>query len=151
MKKTDRVPFDLAGTSLTGMEHSESVELLKQALGITGKYDGWYNKFDERILKRLDIAFTGMYWDICNPPLKDASIDDLDKYPWPKAENINPMQIDEYKAQAKKLFTETVYVVCAEHPVFGIPELGCWMCGFDDFLLKNIIEKNHPHIKGDFS
>jgi uroporphyrinogen decarboxylase len=171
-KPVDRVPFDLAGTSLTGMEHPESVEKLRQFLGITGSYDGWYRKFDERILKHLDIdvrrvgdilspasplagqksdyentdcwgitrVYTGMYWDIKNPPLKGATIEDLDKYPWPQAENIDMNLIDEFREQAKKLYYETDYVVCAEHPVFGVLEMGCWMCGFDDFLLRMALE-----------
>ena len=41
----------------------------------------------------------------------------------------------------KKLYEETDYVICAEHPVYGIFELGCWMCSFDDFLLKMAIDK----------
>lgn len=171
-RPVDRVPFDLAGTSLTGMEHGESIEKLKQLLGYTGKYMGWYQKFDERILKYLDIdirrvgniispenelsgrrseyeytdcwgitrVFTGMYWDIKNPPLKNACTEDLDRYPWPQAERINMKQIDEFREQARKLYNETDYVVCAEHPVYGILELGCWMCGFDEFLLKMALD-----------
>ena len=34
------------------------------------------------------------------------------------------------------MWEETDYVVVAEHPVYGVFELGCWMCGFDDFLLR---------------
>lgn len=168
----DRVPFDLAGTSLTGMEHAESIDKLRQYLGFTDKYDGWYQKFDERILKYLDIdirrvgdilspesplskqvseteftdswgitrVFTGMYWDIKSPPLRGATLEDLDKYPWPQADRINMIQIEEFREQARKLYNETDYVVCAEHPVFGVLELGCWMCGFDEFLLKMALE-----------
>lgn len=171
-RPVDRVPFDLAGTSLTGMEHNESVEKLRQFLGFTNTYDGWYRKFDERILMYLDIdirrvgdilepesklaykisdneytdcwgiprVFTGLYWDIKNPPLKGATMKDLEKYPWPKAENIDLKKIDGYREQAKRLYNETDYVVCAEHPVYGVMELGCWMCGFDDFLLKMALE-----------
>lgn len=171
-RPVDRVPFDLAGTSLTGMEYMESIDRLRKFLGLSGKYEGWYRKFDERILKYLDIdirrvgdilspespracqtseceatdcwgitrVFTGLYWDIKNPPLKGADIDDLDRYPWPQAEKIDMKQMDEYREQAKKLYSETDYVVCAEHPVYGVMELGCWMCGFDEFLLKMAIE-----------
>ncbi|MDO8685828.1 MAG: uroporphyrinogen decarboxylase family protein [Clostridiales bacterium] len=170
--EVDRVPFDLAGTSLTGMEHPDAIEKIRLFLGFTEKYDGEYQKFDERILKYLDIdfrrvgdilspeshlacqisenefidcwgitrVFTGLYWDIKKPPLKGASIADLDKYPWPQAEKIDMNQIDMYREQAKKLYKETDYVVCAEHPVFGVLELGCWMCGFDDFLLRMTLE-----------
>ncbi len=40
------------------------------------------------------------------------------------------------------MFEETDYIICAEHPVYGIFELGCWMCGFDDFLLKMAIDED---------
>ena len=171
-KEADRVPFDLCGTSLTGIDHPDTVNKLRQILGISDKYDGWYQKFDERILKYLDIdirrvgdilepensmtrmlsatesidcwgvkrVFTGLYWDIKDPPLKGATIEDLDKYPWPNPDMINIKQIENYRDQAKKLYLETNYVVCAEHPVYGILELGCWMCGFDEFLLKMALE-----------
>lgn len=32
------------------------------------------------------------------------------------------------------------YVICGEHPVYGIFELGCWMCGFEDFLMKSVLD-----------
>ena len=35
-----------------------------------------------------------------------------------------------------KLYKEKEYVVIGEHPVFGILELGCWMCGYDDFMIR---------------
>jgi len=171
-KPVDRVPFDLAGTSLTGMEHKESIDKLREYLGFTRPYDGWYEKFDERILKYLDIdirrvgdilepesplsgwidentfvdcwgikrVFTGLYWDIQDPPLKGADLDDLKRYPWPDPNQIDMKRIEAYREQAKRLYLETDYVVCAEHPVYGVLELGCWMCGFDDFLLKMALE-----------
>jgi uroporphyrinogen decarboxylase len=81
-----------------------------------------------------------LYWEIISSPLKGASIDDLEKYPWPKVENIDMKQIDEFRELAKRLYNETDYVVGADHPVYGIFELGCWMCGFDDFLLKMALD-----------
>ncbi len=88
-------------------------------------------------VKRL---FTGLYCDIIESPLKGASIEDLERFPWPQAEKIDRKQVDEFREQAKKLYNETEYVVCAEHPVFGVLELGCWMCGFDEFFLKMAME-----------
>ncbi|HHV98431.1 MAG TPA: methyltransferase [Clostridiaceae bacterium] len=84
--------------------------------------------------------YTGMYWDVIEEPLKGATVDDLEKYQWPDPESVDMNEIEEYARQAKKLYEETDYVICAEHPVYGIFELGCWMCGFDDFLLKMAIE-----------
>lgn len=171
-KEIDRVPLDLCGTSLTGIEHKVTFERLKEFLGIEGRYDGWYDKCDERILKHLDTdfrwvgeilepqnnfhgmtsqnelidcwgvkrVFTGLYWDIKEYPLKGAKVDDLDKYPWPRADAVDMKKIEEFREMAKKLYNETDYVVCAEHPTFGILELGCWMCGYDEFLYKMAAE-----------
>lgn len=168
----DRVPFDLAGTVMSSIEHSSSIDQLRQYLGISGPYDGWYDKFDERILECLDIdfrragdmlfpdhpsavnrggreytdcwgitrVFTGLYWDIKAPPLKGTSIEDLKRYPWPDPGKIDRTQLKRYRYQAERLYKETDYVVGAEHPVFGILELGCWMCGFDEFLLKMALD-----------
>lgn len=171
-RPVDRVPFDLAGTALTGLTHTETQDALRSFLGIGAKYDGWYRKFDERILQRFDIdfrrvggilepasplskaisntehtdcwgvtrVFTGTYWDIKHSPLKGADIGDLDRFPWPRAADIDTAKIIAFKEQARRLYEETEYVVCGEHPVLGILELGCWMCGFDDFLLKMALE-----------
>ena len=170
-KEVDRVTFDLAGTPHTEVSDKVAKDLRK-LLGFSESYDGWYQKFDERILKYFDIdirrvgnllepkspllskrseteytncwgityVFTGMYWDIKKSPLRGASIEDLDEFPWPRAEDIDMKEIDEAREQAKKLYNETNYIVCAEHPVFGVLELGCWMCGFDDFLLRMAME-----------
>ena len=171
-ERVDRPPMDLAGTSLNAIEDEHSVRLLAECLGFHEPYDGWYKKFDERILKRLDIdfrragdilspasplarnisavrrvdcwgverAYTGRYWDIVDPPLRGAETEDLENYPWPKASDIDKTQIAEIARQAKHLYEETDYVICGEHPVFGVFELGCWMCGFDDFLLKMALD-----------
>lgn len=171
-RKVDRAPFDLAGTSLTGVTHGHTQEALRQHLGIEGEPDHGYSKFDERILKRLDIdfrrvgdildpsspltqkisdveyidcwgitrVFTGTYWDIKRHPLKGADVGDLKKFRWPRACDIDLGQVESFREQARRLYEDTDYVVCAEHPVFGVLELGCWMCGFDDFLLKMALD-----------
>ena len=56
-KPVDRVPFDLAGTSLSGVEDPGLAAQIGQLLGIRGDYSGAYKKFDERILEALDIDF----------------------------------------------------------------------------------------------
>jgi uroporphyrinogen decarboxylase len=97
---------------------------------------------DEWGIKRV---YTGMYWDIAEYPLKGGSVEDIENYRWPVPESIDKDEIDEYARQAKRLYNNTDYVICAEHPVYGIFELGCWMCGFDDFLLKMAIAEEFVH------
>jgi uroporphyrinogen decarboxylase len=52
--------------------------------------------------------------------------------------------LEKWEEQAKKLKTEK-YVIVAEHPVFGILELGCWMCGYDDFLIRLATDLDFVH------
>lgn len=93
---------------------------------------------DEWGIKR---KFTGMYWDIAEYPLKGATADDLDDFKWPNPESIDFSLIEEYARTARDLYENTDYIICGEHPVYGIFEIGCWMCGFDDFLIKMAIDE----------
>jgi len=95
---------------------------------------------DEWGIKR---KFTGMYWDIVEYPLKGTTIDDLDDFKWPNPESINFSLIENYAQTARNLYENTDYVICGEHPVYGIFEIGCWMCGFDDFLIKMAIDEDY--------
>jgi uroporphyrinogen decarboxylase len=92
---------------------------------------------DEWGIRRV---YTGLYWEQVSYPLKDSTIEDLDKFRWPDPDSIDPKEIEQSAIEAKKLFEDTDYVICAEHPIYGVFELGCWMCGFDDFLLRMIMD-----------
>ena len=93
---------------------------------------------DEWGIKR---KFTGMYWDIVENPLKNATCADLDRYQWPDADSIDPAEIAAHVRCARELKQAGEYVICAEHPVYGVFELGCWLCGFDDFLTRLFIDE----------
>lgn len=166
-QKADRIPLDLAGTSLTNIDSGVS-DRLRELLGFCGKPQEINNGMDERVLKALEVdfrrvgslvgsgerpvrgradrqvdmwgverAWTGQYWDIIKSPLKGATIEDLKAFPWPEPEQwFSEKQLLGYREDARRLWQETDTVVVAEHPVFGVLELGCWMCGFDDFLLR---------------
>ncbi len=84
--------------------------------------------------------FTGMYWEFVSAPLKDADASDLDDYDFPDPESIDENELDRIEKEAKDLYENTDYVICGEHPVYGIFELGCWLCGFDDYLIKMAID-----------
>jgi uroporphyrinogen decarboxylase len=92
---------------------------------------------DEWGIRRI---YTGLYWEQVDYPLKGATVDDLKKFKWPDPESVDIKEIEQCTIEAKRLFEETDYIICAEHPVYGVFELGCWMCGFDDFLVKMITD-----------
>lgn len=89
--------------------------------------------------------FTGLYWDAVNTPLKDATLEELEAYPFPDPDSIDEREIEFHARRAKELYENTDYIVCAEHPVYGVFELGCWLCGFDDFLYRLLAEPEFVH------
>ena len=89
--------------------------------------------------------FTGLYWENVSTPLKGATLAELNAYPFPDPDSIDQREIDACAAQAKDLYENTDYVICAEHPVYGIFELGCWLCGFEDFLYRMALDEEWVH------
>lgn len=84
--------------------------------------------------------FDGTYWNAVERPLEGADCEDLDHYRFPNPDSLDETQLEGIAAEARRLFEEDEYVICAEHPVYGVFELGCWLCGFEDFLVKVMIE-----------
>lgn len=84
--------------------------------------------------------FTGLYWDIVESPLRNATMEDLKRYPWPDGDDIDEELLAAYVSEAKSLWQNTDYILCAEHPVYGVFEMGCWLFGFDTFLMKMALE-----------
>lgn len=77
----------------------------------------------------------GGYRDIVNSPLQGATREDLRNFGWPEP-RIDEALLARWEAEARALHAEGRYVVLAEHPVYGVLELGCWMCGYEDFLYR---------------
>ena len=77
----------------------------------------------------------GAYWEITRCPLREASMEDLRSFRWPEP-RIDDALLDQWRDRARELHAEKRYVVVAEHPIYGILELGCWMCGYEDFLMR---------------
>jgi len=167
---TDRVPLDIGGTSLTGMRPGCQARLREllgftgepaatwrgiderllewigsdfrsvgaivslpsphtQALSPTARVDCWGIRRD---------LISGD-WQITHHPLRDATVDDLAAFPWPEP-HIDERLLATWEAQVKQLKSTGRYVVVGEHPVYGILELGCWMCGYDDFLMRLAVD-----------
>ncbi len=163
---SDRVPFDLAATSLTGMSAGCQRRLLA-LLGFSGEGPRANHGIDERLLEWAGTDFRsvgaiahlpgpleqrladdefvdnwgvrrkllGGHWQIVGYPLAGADRADLAAFPWPE-----PVLADDWlaacRAEAQRLAADGRYGIIGEHPVFGVLELGCWMCGYDDFLAR---------------
>jgi uroporphyrinogen decarboxylase len=93
----------------------------------------------------IGYRWTSHDWEIVTRPLEGAAISDLERYPWPDPDRIDPDVFAQIGAEARHLREETPCVVCARHPVLGVMELGCWMCGYDDFLSRMAVEPEFVH------
>ena len=172
-RDVDRPPMDLASTDMTQIEGGPRVlapyleipargssadldEAVLQALdtdirGVGGVLSPTHSLTRQvSPTQRVDAwgitsVFNGHHYEPVGRPLADATIDDLNKYPWPNADLIDRDEIARLRDRAKYLFEQTPYVVCGRHPYYGILELGCWMCGFDDFLYRLAGDQEFVH------
>lgn len=165
-KKPDRVPIDIGGTSLTGMKPQCQENLrrllgftgkpIEANNGIDVRILEWAGTDFRSVGAIVDLPsvhsrklssgamidcwgirrdFFHGEWQITRSPLRGATLDDLKSYQWPEAV-VDETQLARWERQAQQLRAQGQSVVVAEHPVYGILELGCWMCGYDDFFLK---------------
>jgi uroporphyrinogen decarboxylase len=165
-RRPDRVPVDIGGTSLTGMRPRCRRELgrllgfagdpVATTNGIDERILEWAGTDVRSVGAIVDLPsqhtrrispgarvdcwgvrhdFVDGEWQISHNPLRGATVDDLRTYPWPEAK-VDAERLETWEKRARWLREQTTYVVAAEHPVYGILELGCWMCGYDDFLMR---------------
>ncbi|HOZ49800.1 MAG TPA: uroporphyrinogen decarboxylase family protein [Candidatus Hydrogenedentes bacterium] len=162
----DRAPIDLACTSLTGMMPGVQAQLrdllgftgdgskanngvderLLEWAGCDFRGVGGIVSLEGTLTRTISPTefidcwgvrrrLIGSYWEIVESPLADASIDDIETFPWPDPE-LDDGLLERLHEDAQTLARETPYVVIGEHPVFGVLELGCWMCGYSSFLTR---------------
>jgi uroporphyrinogen decarboxylase len=81
----------------------------------------------------------GKYNEFVNPPLAGADLSDLKRYAFP--DPADPGRYRGVRESAERLFNETEFAVVAGHSMFGVFELGCWLCGFDDFMMRLVLDK----------
>jgi len=90
--------------------------------------------------------FSGMYWEIVGGPLERATIDDVAAYQLPTIAQTRLELFDEWALRAKVLWEQSPYVVVAEHPVFGVLELACWLCGYDHVMMMLALDPEFIHL-----
>jgi len=165
-RQPDRLPLDIGATTLTAMSpgcqaalrgflgfsgeptptNSGVDERILEWAGTDFRGVGCIVDLPSPLSRRIsDTAFvncwgveyglSGGQWQITRPPLRGASVQDLHSFPWPEP-RIDDHLMDGWVKQARKLRADGRYVVIGEHPCFGVLELGCWTCGYDDFLMR---------------
>ncbi len=172
-KPVDRPPMDLAGTDMTNIDGgprrlapalglppaadpAEADEAVLVALDIDVRGIGGVVSAPsplERRISETEVAdvwgityrHNGHHYEAVGRPLAGATLADLEAFPWPDPERIDPVVIQACADRARYLAEETRYVVCGRHPVLGVMELGCWMCGYDDFLERMAAEPEFVH------
>ncbi len=173
-QSVDRPPMDLAATDMT--EVMGGVERLADVLGVSRDREAVLSALDidfrcvggvlmpasplgcrvsdTEYVDGWGVGYrlTGGEYQIVSHPLADARCADLDAYPWPDPDAIPEDTYTALGYQARHLYERSPYVVCARHPVFGILELGCWMCGYDNFLERmaddpEFVERFFDHVE----
>ena len=90
--------------------------------------------------------FSGKYWEIVGGPLHGATKDQVAAFELPtEDEMLHPVVID-WMGKAKALRENTPYVVVGEHPVFGVLELACWLCGYDHIMMMMALDAEFIHL-----
>ncbi|MHB0998370.1 MAG: uroporphyrinogen decarboxylase family protein [Armatimonadota bacterium] len=91
-------------------------------------------------------TFTGLYWEQTGYPLADSGCDDIMAYDFPTEDQMIVDRIADYGEQAKWLHDNTPYVIAGWHPVFGVLELACWLCGYDHIMLMMALDPEFIHL-----
>jgi uroporphyrinogen decarboxylase len=90
--------------------------------------------------------FSGMYWEIVDGPLRGASREEIAAYELPTLADTDLGQFDLWAERARALYEGTPYVVVAEHPVLGVLELACWLCGYDHVMMLLALDPEIIHL-----
>jgi uroporphyrinogen decarboxylase len=94
---------------------------------------------DEWGIKRKRPA-GGLYYDIVGSPLADASIDDLERYPWP--DPLASFRFNGIAERAQDLYENTEYALVGPGYDGGFFEDAWMMRGFERFLMDLLIDQD---------
>ena len=129
------------------------------------------DRFDERFLKSLDIDFrrvslrdvpedkvlepngmrrdvwgigwknTGAFWSPVDHPLKDATLDDLQRYPWP--DPLDERRFKGIREEAEFLYRNTPYALIAKEPshIYGVLTQAIYLRGMENFFVDLAMNK----------
>jgi uroporphyrinogen decarboxylase len=150
----DRVPIDIGGTFLSSAT-PEMQAAIADVLGLTGEADPRFGRFDDRIQRHFGCDLRSItpagprdwgYREVHEAPLRHASIEDLDAYPWPGPRDDMVAGVRE---EARFLRDETDYFICASQVGIGIFETGCYLRGYDQILLDMATDEDFVRALND--
>lgn len=90
--------------------------------------------------------FTGLYWEIVDYPLVNPTSDGIADYELPRLEQVLPGVWEDIESRSKLLYENSPYIIAGEHPVFGVLELACWLCGYDSLMLLLALDPDAAHL-----
>ena len=80
------------------------------------------------------------YWDPVDYPLKEATTEDLETYPWPDPDDSG--RYAGLKEKAKQLRESSEYAIIADIPVFGIMDYACLLLrGPEQFYMDVMLDR----------
>lgn len=147
----DRLPVDFGGTFLTSATPTMQ-KRIAELLGLRGEPDPLFDNFDDRIQKHFGCdlrsltpsraASWGIDWvHLQFNRLKDATISDLDAYPWPQPDDAMVAGVVE-RAQA---MAKSGHFICASQIGQGIFEASCYLRGYEQALMDAATDEAFVH------
>ena len=90
------------------------------------------------IYRKVEQAGGGQYYEVVHAPLADATLQDLEKFPWPVADL--PGRGEGAEMTAKRLYEDTDLALMGR---FGGPiiEMGVYLLGFEKWMLRTASDR----------
>jgi uroporphyrinogen decarboxylase len=91
----------------------------------------------------LDYQSDGLYFNITNAPLKDATIGDLESYAWP--DPSDPERVKGVAEEARYWHEHSTYALLGPGIACSLFEQCWYLRGFEQFLLDLMMDKEFAH------
>ena len=85
----------------------------------------------------------GYYWEIIEPPLAEATVSDLEGYPWPDPDD--PGRYEGLKEEVRDLYENTNYALMGDSVIKGFWEPMFMLRGVEQSLMDVVINKDFVH------
>lgn len=94
---------------------------------------------------RCPLVRSGSMWSRVNPPLADASLEEIKEFPFPDPSKDRGNEYLEEEARNLRENTDYALVARSVHSA-SFMELGCWLRGSEDFFCELVMEEEECHV-----